>query len=407
MRRVVSTVAFGLHRVRADGARSALVAAGVAAAGLLLAAVLLGSLVAQERALADSVDALAPPVRTMRAAWFGVPGQGDVYEDLDSRSRAALGSVTSGTPTATVLFRESSVEGRYVSLGAVDGLARVGARDERASAQSMHGRAVRGAAAPRAGRTAQGLRRRRARRAPFDRVVRRRSARGAQPARPCAARPSPAARRPLPPACAAAALARRRRARSGGARSARRDLSKLRLGHAASRRRRAPLADRRPRRERCACPHRASGPVRGLRPRGSRGGAACCSRTDQDRGAAPAPARRAGRRAAPRVRSLRGDPTTAALTGFESAADAARRPVVAARPRRDDAGRPPDRGGCRARVGRGVARSCGDRRGRARTACTPRVERSARDGVARPCLDRGGRLRARGQRRRDRTVPHA
>ncbi len=123
MRRVVSTVAFGLHRVRADGARSALVAAGVAAAGLLLAAVLLGSLVAQERALADSVDALAPPVRTVRAAWFGVPGQGDVYEDLDSRSRAALGSVTSGTPTATVLFRESSVEGRYVSLGAVDGLA--------------------------------------------------------------------------------------------------------------------------------------------------------------------------------------------------------------------------------------------------------------------------------------------
>jgi hypothetical protein len=123
MRRVLSTIAFGVHRVRADGARSALVAAGVAAAGLLLAAVLLGSLVAQERALADSVDALAPPVSTVRAAWFGVPGQGDVYEDLDSRSRSAIGSVTSGKPTATVLFRESSVEGRYVSLGAVDGLA--------------------------------------------------------------------------------------------------------------------------------------------------------------------------------------------------------------------------------------------------------------------------------------------
>ena len=124
MRRVTSTVAFGLHRVQADGARSALVAAGVAAAGLLLAAVLLGSVLAQERALADSVDALAPSSRTVRAAWFGVPGQGDVYEDLDLRSRAALGSVTSGTPTATVLFRESSVEGRFVSLGAVDGLAR-------------------------------------------------------------------------------------------------------------------------------------------------------------------------------------------------------------------------------------------------------------------------------------------
>src|SRR5918994_5698373 len=124
MRRVAGTLAFGLHRVRAEGARSALVAAGVAAAGLLLAAVLLGSLVAQERALADSVEALAPSSRTVRAAWFGVPGQGDVYEDLDIRSRTALGSVTSGTPTATVLYRESSVEGRFVSLGAVDGLAR-------------------------------------------------------------------------------------------------------------------------------------------------------------------------------------------------------------------------------------------------------------------------------------------
>lgn len=123
MRRVASTLAFGLHRVRADGARSALVAAGVGAAGLLLAAVLLGSLVAQERALADSVDALEPSSRTVRAAWFGVPGQGDVYSELDAQSRTALGLVTSGTPTATVLFRESSVGGRFVALGAVDGLA--------------------------------------------------------------------------------------------------------------------------------------------------------------------------------------------------------------------------------------------------------------------------------------------
>lgn len=123
MRRVATTLAFGVHRVRADGLRSALVAAGVAAAGLLLAAVLLGSLVAQERALADSVDALAPSTRTIRAAWFGVPGQGDVYSDLDARSKTALSMITPGSPTATVLFRESSVEGRFVSLGAVDGLA--------------------------------------------------------------------------------------------------------------------------------------------------------------------------------------------------------------------------------------------------------------------------------------------
>ncbi|HET9674625.1 MAG TPA: FtsX-like permease family protein [Gaiellaceae bacterium] len=118
MQRVTRAVAYGLHRVRSDGARSALVVAGVAAAGLLLASVLVGSLVAQERALARAVDELPPSARTIRAAWFGVPGEGEAYGALDRRVRAALG----GRPTPTVLFRESSVGGRFVAFGAVDGL---------------------------------------------------------------------------------------------------------------------------------------------------------------------------------------------------------------------------------------------------------------------------------------------
>jgi hypothetical protein len=119
MQRVTRTVGYGLHRVRSDGARSVLVVAGVAAAGLLLAAVLVGSLVAQERALGRAVDELAPSVRTIRAAWFGVPGEGEAYGALDRRVRGALG----GDPTPTVLFRESSIGGRFVAFGAVDGLA--------------------------------------------------------------------------------------------------------------------------------------------------------------------------------------------------------------------------------------------------------------------------------------------
>ena len=118
MRRVTRTVGYGLHRVRSDGARSVLVVAGVAAAGLLLASVLVGSLVAQERALARAVDQLPPSARTVRAAWFGVPGEGDAYGALDARVRDAVG----GRPTPTVLFRESSIGGRYVAFGAVDGL---------------------------------------------------------------------------------------------------------------------------------------------------------------------------------------------------------------------------------------------------------------------------------------------
>src|SRR5580765_7171347 len=119
MQRVTRTVGYGLHRVRSDGARSVLVVAGVAAAGLLLAAVLVGSLVAQERALGRAVDELAPSVRTIRAAWFGVPGEGEAYGALDRRVRDPLG----GDPTPTVLFRESSIGGRFVAFGAVDGLA--------------------------------------------------------------------------------------------------------------------------------------------------------------------------------------------------------------------------------------------------------------------------------------------
>ena len=80
MQRVTRAVAYGLHRLRSDGARSALVVAGVAAAGLLLASVLVGSLVAQDRALARAVDELPPSARTIRAAWFGVPGEGDEFD---------------------------------------------------------------------------------------------------------------------------------------------------------------------------------------------------------------------------------------------------------------------------------------------------------------------------------------
>jgi hypothetical protein len=119
MQRFSRTVGYGLHRVRSDGARSVLVVAGVAAAGFLLAAVLVGSLVAQERALGRAVDELAPSVRTIRAAWFGVPGEGEAYGALNRRVRDALG----GEPTPTVLFRESSIGGRFVAFGAVDGLA--------------------------------------------------------------------------------------------------------------------------------------------------------------------------------------------------------------------------------------------------------------------------------------------
>ena len=141
MRRVVSTVAFGVHRVRADGARSALVAAGVAAAGLLLAAVLLGSLVAQERALADSVDALAPPVTDRARCLVRRPGTGRRLRRprLAVASRPRLGHVGNADRDGA-LPREQ--RRRAVRIARRRRWPRaVGARDERASAQNVHERA--------------------------------------------------------------------------------------------------------------------------------------------------------------------------------------------------------------------------------------------------------------------------
>src|SRR5918996_3792182 len=119
LRRLHVALGLGLHRAHVGGARSLLVLAGVAAAAALLAGVFVGALVARERALERSVESLAPSVRSVRVAWFGLPGRGDAYDSLDRDARAVVDG-----GTKTVLFRESTIAGRFAALGAVDGLAR-------------------------------------------------------------------------------------------------------------------------------------------------------------------------------------------------------------------------------------------------------------------------------------------
>src|ERR671910_238350 len=123
-RRVAAAIALGFHRARSGGVRTALVVAGVVGAGGLLAVVVAGTAVAEERSLARAVDDLPPSSRTVRAAWFGVPAQAEPYHALDAAARDTLGSVTPEGTTATVLLRESTIGDAYVALGAVDGLAR-------------------------------------------------------------------------------------------------------------------------------------------------------------------------------------------------------------------------------------------------------------------------------------------
>lgn len=102
----------------------ALVGFGVAAAAAMLGVVSAGSLVSQERSLQRHIAALAPSVRAMRLNSYGAAGQLAPYAALDRQARSLLAPIGTGrAPVGTVLFRESTIAGRYVGLGAVDGLA--------------------------------------------------------------------------------------------------------------------------------------------------------------------------------------------------------------------------------------------------------------------------------------------
>jgi hypothetical protein len=103
----------------------ALVVAGLAAGAAVLLGGRGGSLVAQDRAVAQAVERVEDGSRSVRAVWFGLPGQSDEPQPtLERRARAALGRLDLPRPTSVVLFRETSVAGTFAGLGGVEGLGR-------------------------------------------------------------------------------------------------------------------------------------------------------------------------------------------------------------------------------------------------------------------------------------------
>jgi hypothetical protein len=124
LRRLLYPVRFASVRLASRPGRALVAAAGIAAAGAMLATVLAGTVSAQDGNLQEAVTELPEPVRALRAFSFGAPGQGDTYASLDDAARSALTSVLDRDPVATVLYRESTIGGEFVSLGAVDDLER-------------------------------------------------------------------------------------------------------------------------------------------------------------------------------------------------------------------------------------------------------------------------------------------
>jgi len=128
----VSAVRSALYPLRLVGARLgrrsapvALVVLGIAAGASVVLGGRAGTLVAQDRAVAQAVERIPEGARSVRAVWFGVPAQSNEPQPaLDRRARAALAGVVDGRPTSLVLFRETTIAGTFAGLGGVENLAR-------------------------------------------------------------------------------------------------------------------------------------------------------------------------------------------------------------------------------------------------------------------------------------------
>jgi hypothetical protein len=125
LRRLAAPLRLAAVRLGRRASAALLVGLGVAAGAALLAAVLAGSLIAQERSVGLAVTEVPAAQRAVRAAWFGLPGQSaESWPALDRVARRTLERVVRDDPTALVLFRESTIAGRFLGLGAVDDLGR-------------------------------------------------------------------------------------------------------------------------------------------------------------------------------------------------------------------------------------------------------------------------------------------
>ena len=108
-------------RLGAGGERLVLVAIGTVAGAAVLAAVLAGRLVMQDRALALATAQLAPGDREVQVVWSGAV---DRFSTLNTTVAPKMRAVLGEQPAAAMLFREASIQGRLVNLRAANDLGR-------------------------------------------------------------------------------------------------------------------------------------------------------------------------------------------------------------------------------------------------------------------------------------------
>ncbi len=121
LRRIAYPLGLVAARLRGGGNRLALVALGVIAGAAVLAAVLAGRLVMQDRALAEATAQLSPGDRQVQVTWSGATND---FVRLNKFVVPTIRSLTGDRPAAAMLFREASVQRRLVNLRAADDLGR-------------------------------------------------------------------------------------------------------------------------------------------------------------------------------------------------------------------------------------------------------------------------------------------
>jgi hypothetical protein len=123
MRSAWFVVGLALRRLRRRDSGALVTALGLGVATAVLAGVLAGTTIATDRSTAQAIEAIPAPERSVRAAWFGIPGDSRERLDvLDGDVDEATAGLGLDGPTRLVLFRESTVAGHYVGITAVDGL---------------------------------------------------------------------------------------------------------------------------------------------------------------------------------------------------------------------------------------------------------------------------------------------
>jgi hypothetical protein len=121
LRRFLFPLRLARARLGAGGERLLLVTVGVVAGAAVLAAVLAGRLVMQDRALAQTLGALSPADKTVQVVWSGAT---DSFGGLDRIVTPKVTAIAGERPVAAMLFREASIQGRLVNVRAADDLGR-------------------------------------------------------------------------------------------------------------------------------------------------------------------------------------------------------------------------------------------------------------------------------------------